>query len=241
MGGYFAPSSDSAAYALALAIPVTCCAASDISFTPSASSVDAYEFVEVAVHVSNPDAHNPFTDASVTGTFSAMGGGRKVNVDGFCDSSDGTLYKIRFMPPSAGDYAYTVNFQQGTLTKQFAGTFHAANGHRKGIIRVDPQDRWHFIWEGTGEHYFFNGTTAYWLLGWKDEPHHRLRLDRLHRLKVNRLRVTIVGRTNLFYGEPVMNGDNFTVFIAPWPAERATIFTTRFRLLALPRALLAEV
>ena len=47
-------------------------------------------------------------------------------------------------------------------------------------------------------------------------------VDRLHRLKVNRLRVTIAGREAMtFFGEPVMTGANWTVFIAAWPAQNA--------------------
>ena len=84
---------------------------------------------------------------------------------------------------------------------------------------MNPQYPWHFIWEGTGEHYFFNGTTAYWLMGWKDERIIDYSLERLHRLKINRLRVTIAGRTNTFYGEPVMVGHKFTVYLTPWPAK----------------------
>ncbi len=211
--------------ALAVTIPTAFSAPSDVSFKPSATSVDAYDFAEVAIHISNPDARNPFTDVIVNGTFTALPGGRKLNVDGFCDSADGTLYKVRFMPPSAGDYAYTVNFQQGTLVKQFAGTFHATNSHRKGVVRIDPQYPWHFIWEGTGEHYFFNGTTAYWLTGWKDERIIRSSLGRLHRLKVNRIRVTVAGRSNIFFGQPVMIGENYTNLPTPWLAERPTDFT----------------
>ena len=73
------------------------------------------------------------------------------------------------MPPARGDYKYNVTFRQGAFEKEYAGAFRASNGHRRGPIRVDPQYPWHFIWEGTGEHYFFNGTTAYWLTGWKEE------------------------------------------------------------------------
>jgi hypothetical protein len=96
------------------------------------------------------------------------------------------------------------------------GTFHVRSGWRRGPIRIDPQHRWHFLWEGTGEHYFFNGTTAYWLLGWRDENVIRVSLERLHRLKVNRVRVTLSGRTSLFYGEAVMPGDAWTPYLTPW-------------------------
>lgn len=162
-------------------------APADVSFKPSASSVDAYDFVEVTIAIAKPDARNPFTDASVTGSFEPENGGQGSHVDGFCDSPDGSVYRIRFMPSAAGDYKYTITYRQGPFQKRYSGVFHAANGHRKGIIRIDPQHRWHFIWEGTGEHYFFNGTTAYWLTGWKDERIIRNSIDRLHRLKVNRI------------------------------------------------------
>lgn len=206
-------------------LPCAIAAPPDVSFTPSASSVEAYEFVEVAINVTNPDVHNPFTDASVTGTFSPTIGGREWHIDGFCDSPDGSVYKIRFVPLSPGDYKYALTYRQGALQKNFNGTFHATDGHRKGLIRIDPQYRWHFIWEGTGEHYFFNGTTAYWLTGWRDERIIRNSIDRLHRLKLNRIRVTVAGRSNLYFGEPVMTANNYSNLPTAWVAERPSDFS----------------
>jgi hypothetical protein len=206
-------------FAIALAAP------SDVTFVPSAPSVAAYDFVEVTVNVKNPDARNPFTDASVSGSFEMAATGRHWQVDGFCDSPNGALYRIRFMPPAAGSYKYNISYRQGAFRKEYAGVFHAVDNHRKGPIRIDPKYRWHFIWEGTGEHYFFNGTTAYWLTGWREERIIRFSIDRLHRLKINRIRVTVAGRSNRFYGEPVMIGDNYTNLPTPWPAERPDDFT----------------
>jgi hypothetical protein len=126
------------------------------------------------------------------------------------------------MAPEAAEYKYTVTYKQNGFEKMAHGTFRAVEAHKRGILRVDPGYPWHFIWEGTGEHYFFNGTTAYWLVGWRDERIIRNSVDRLHRLKVNRLRVTIAGREAMsFFGEPVMTGPNWTVFIAAWPAQNA--------------------
>jgi hypothetical protein len=196
-----------------------------VSFTRSAASVDAYDFVEVSVHVTQPDMGNPFTEASVSGWFEASGGGKRWQVDGFCDSQDGTVYRIRFVPPAAGDYKYSVSYRQGAFQKTDTGVFHAVDNHRRGPIRVDPEHPWHFIWEGTGEHYFFNGTTAYWLTGWKEERVIRNSIDRLHRLKVNRIRVTIAGRSNIFFGEPVMIAENYSNLPTPWLAERPKDFT----------------
>ena len=191
-----------------------------VSFSEPESQVEAYEFVEITATVSSPDVIDPFTDAALEGSFGSTDGKRKWKVTGFCDSSDGSVFRIRFMPPSPGEYEFTVEYRQANLEKHASGRFRAIDGHRRGLLRVDKQYPWHFIWEGTGDHYFFNGTTAYWLLGWKDERTIRYSIDRLYRLKVNRMRVTIAGRTNVFYGEPVMLGPNFTVYLTPWPARK---------------------
>jgi len=193
----------------------------DVVFSQSARTVEAYDFVEVTANVSWPHARNPFTDAALRGWFESVEGNKRWEVEGFCDSEDGSVFRIRFMPPAEGDYRYSVEYQQGRGIRSSTGTFHASDGHRRGPIRVDPQYRWHFIWEGTGEHYFFNGTTAYWLMGWTDDSIIQASIERLHKLKINRMRVTVAGRSNLLYGEPVMAGPKWTLFIAPWPAKNA--------------------
>ena len=193
--------------------------ARDVTFLPAAGSVEAYDFLEVTVNVSGPDARNSFTDVTLRGWFAKSGGGQRKEVEGFSDSPDGSIFRIRFMPASPGDYTYAVIYRQGDFEKSSTGRFHASAGHRRGPIRVDPNYPWHFIWEGTGEHYFFNGTTAYWLPGWRDEPIIDNSLERLHRLKVNRLRVLLAGAANMFWGEPVMTGENFTMCLRPWIAE----------------------
>ncbi|HZP00801.1 MAG TPA: DUF5060 domain-containing protein [Terriglobia bacterium] len=191
-----------------------------VTFVQSANTIEPYDFVEVGANVSWPRVQNPFTGATLSGWFESADGSRKWRVDGFCDSEDGSVFRIRFMPPTPGDYRYSVEYREGSRSSKSAGKFHATRGQRRGPIRVDPQNRWHFLWEGTGEHYFFNGTTAYWLMGWADDKVIESSIERLHRLKVNRVRVTIAGRTSLYYGEPVMAGRNWTPFITPWPAGR---------------------
>ncbi len=96
------------------------------------------------------------------------------------------------MPSVSGPYIVNVTFKSGDTVKGYFGIFTAQDQHRRGPLRVDPAYPWHFIWEGTGEHYFFNGTTAYWLMGWRDERTIEYSIDRLARLKVNRMRVSVV-------------------------------------------------
>lgn len=206
--------------AATLAAPPVLAAPRDVTFSQSAPTVDAYDYVEITLKVAAPDAQNPFVDASVDGHFEKAGGADRLSVEGFCDSKDGSVYRIRFMPSSTGDYSYAVTFHQGDFSKSFSGTFTAIDAHRRGIVRVDPKYPWHFIWEGTGEHYFMNGTTAFLLMGWTDEKVIQASIDRLHRLKINRMRVLLAGRPSLsFWSEPIIPSGEFHVCLNPWVAQ----------------------
>lgn len=192
----------------------------NISFSQSAEAVNAYDFVEVTVHVTSPDVPNPFTGASLSGQF-AIAGQAPTHVQGFCDSADGSVFRIRFMPGRAGEYSYTVTYQQGSFTRPHQGTFRATDGHLKGILRVDPKYPWHFIWEGTRQHYFWNGTTAFLMMGWRDDSVIRGIIDRLSSLEVNRIRVLLSGRAaNSFWSEPIIPTDEFQPFLNVWVAAR---------------------
>ncbi len=196
-----------------------------IVFTQSAVQIGVFDFVEVTASLPAAVAGNPFTDSSITGDFQPTGSAIRTPVEGFCDSADGTLYRIRFMPSKSGAYTFHVSLKAGSATQAYSGTFTAIDQHRRGPLRVDQAYPWHFIWEGTGEHYFSNGTTAYWLVGWRDERTIEYSIDRLAALKVNRMRVSLAGRESVFFGEPVMIGANWTVFLAPWPAAKADDFS----------------
>jgi hypothetical protein len=194
------------------------------TFAQSADKVEAYDFVEVTVTVPKPTAKNPFTDVTVTGRFTPVDGGNPLAAEGFCDSADGGTYRLRFMPSRPGQHSYKVSLRQGNAERTHTGTFEATDGKRRGVLRVDKEHPWHFVWEGTGEHYYFNGTTAFWLMGWQDESIIKAALDRLHRLKINRIRVLLSGTANIYWGEPVMTGKNFTMFLRPWVAAHPGSF-----------------
>ncbi|HTT60521.1 MAG TPA: DUF5060 domain-containing protein [Bryobacteraceae bacterium] len=212
-------------YLWTVALAASLCAAPrEVTFAQPPASTEAFDFVDLAIHVEGTDAANPFTDVAVRGWFEKPGG-KRVDVDGFCDSSDGSLFRIRFMPSSAGDYNYSVAYRQDGYEKTATGTFHAVASRRRGPIRVDPNYPWHFIWEGTGEHYFFNGTTAFWLVGWKEDRVIDYVIDRLHSLEINRMRVLLAGAANIYWGEPVMQSQNFTYYLRPWLAKDPDSFS----------------
>ncbi len=208
---------------LLLAVAVLDSAAAEpgrVRFSQSATEVEAYDFVEATMNVEGPDVANPFTDARLEGEFSRRGG-QAVRVDGFCDSPDGSVFRIRFMPSSPGPHDYSVVYRQGAYEAQHRGSFVAVDSDRKGVVRVDPEHPWHFLWEGTGEHYFYNGTTTYFLAGW-DEEQIRANLDRLARLKVNRVRAAVAGRVQngRAWYEHVYPTDRFSFLLNPWAADR---------------------
>ena len=207
---------------IALSPSTTFAKPQDVSFSQAPAQIERFDFVEITATVDASDVRNPFEDASLTGSLESEDGSKHWKVEGFADSDNGSIFRIRFMAPIAGAYKYSVTYKQGGFEKSAGGTFQAVEAHRRGILAVDPDYPWHFIWQGTGEHFFFNGTTAYWLVGWRDDRVIQYSVERLHRLKVNRLRVTIAGREAMaLFGEPVMTGPNWTVFVAAWPAQNA--------------------
>lgn len=194
-----------------------------VRFAQSVEKVEVHDFVEITLTVDKPTAANPFLDVAVAGQFRLRDAAPAI-VQGFCDSTDGRIYRIRFMPAKPGKHSYEVTLRQGKAEHKHTGTFEAVAGKRRGALRVDKDHPWHFVWEGTGEHYFFNGTTAFWLLGWQDERIIQAAIDRLHRLKINRIRVLLAGAANIYWGEPVMTGQNFTMLLRPWVTARPDSF-----------------
>ena len=194
-------------------------AESRIEFTASASEVACYDFVEVTLRVAQPEAKNPFTDVTVVGAFN-LKGEEAIPVDGFCDSPDGRVFRIRFMPAKAGAYEYTVMYREGAFEKTHQGTFQAKDQRKKGVVRVDPEFPAHFQWEGSKERYFWNGTTTYWLAGWDNDTIRQI-IDRLDRLKVTRIRAALSGRVKdgRAWFENVFPTDKFSFRLEPWVAK----------------------
>ncbi|CAN5407244.1 DUF5605 domain-containing protein [soil metagenome] len=195
---------------------------SGFNFITSSSEVAAWDIFEITLTSENEFRGNPFTEASLSGEFTSPTQ-EKINITGFCDAQDGKIFRLRFMPSEVGVYSFTLNFQNGKKKEKFNGQFTSVKGNNKGMVQVDPQYPWHFLWAGTGEHYFYFGTTAYWLMGWKDENIIHNAIDRLASYKINRIRVAINGRQDHGnrWSEPlVQESENFTFKLVPWVAER---------------------
>ncbi len=197
--------------------------AGTVTFSQDRLEVDTYDFAEVTVTVSHPSVSNPSSEAALTGTF-AKEGRQEKKVIGFCDSEDGSAFKVRFMPTEPGEHTYTLTYREKTgLQKEFEGRFLAREGRRKGIVRVDTDHPFHFIWEGTGEHYFYNGTTAYHLLSWTDETQMLRCIERIASTGCNRIRFLNYGRaSDNEWGEGMVQSKEFIWTLCPWPAKHPT-------------------
>ncbi len=202
-------------------IGVLAAAAPNLQFKPGARTVPRFETHEVVIESGTPTP-NPFRDTTLTADLTLPDGTRRT-VEGFADSADGRVYRIRFMPVVKGRHSYTVHFIQGRTRKQFEGAFLAVDSKLPGIVEIDPQHPYHFQWSGSGEHYFYNGTTAYWILGIRDDREIEAILDRLARHGINRIRVALNGRTasGARWKEDQVKPDaGFQLRLEPWPAAR---------------------
>ena len=205
-----------------------------VEFTAPTGVVACYDFAEVVLKVSPAPTKNPFTNVSVEGAF-GLTGEKTLAVDGFCDSVDGSLFRVRFMPARPGTYDYTVKYREGAVVRTHQGTFRAEDKRRKGIVRVDTEYPSHFQFEGSKERYFWNGTTAYWLAGWDDETIAQI-IERFDRLKVTRVRVALNGRVKdgQAWFENVYPTEKFSFLLNPWVAanpgsvEQPRFDVTRF-------------
>src|SRR5262249_23468777 len=129
-----------------------------VSFRPPADRVEVYDFAEVTAQVRQPGEGNPFTQVSVRGRFHPDAH-EPATVGGFCHAAEGTLFRVRYLAARPGRYQYSVTYERPGQRETHEGSFEAVGGKRRGVLRVDRDHPWHFVWEGTGELFFFNGTT----------------------------------------------------------------------------------
>lgn len=190
------------------------------SFRPSRVAV--YDFGELLLRVPPPAVADPFTDVEVTATLSAPGRG-PVEVQGFCDSDDRSQFRVRFMPRQIGTHQYTVRYAVPSLGVEhvLSGTFVATPSRSKGPVRIDSDHPFHFVREGTGEHYFYSGATAYHVLSWKQSSRTRAHLSRIATAGANRVRFLLYGRaSDDEWSEGMAQSSRFVWTLSPWPARQ---------------------
>ncbi len=204
---------------LALLVSFAACSA---TWEQSTDRIERHDFVEVTLRLDEPPSGNPFTDVTLAAELSRAGS-PPVKIEGFCDDPDGLIHRVRFLAREVGEHRYHVVARVGAMQSEHHGQFRVRTGRRPGPVRLDPDHPRHFLHEGSGRHFFWNSTTAYWLLGFTDDAVIRESLDRLARLGINRIRVALSGRTRDGgrWREPaIVPTDAFRFRLEPWPAAR---------------------
>lgn len=189
-------------------------------FQKRADVIDVFDFQEITIRINPKGIANPFTDVLIQSEFT--NGNEKNTVNGFCDAQDGTIFKVRFMPQTSGVFDYQIKVAIGNKSYTHKSQFTAIPSKRHGPVQVDVENPTHFIYRGNKEHYFWNGTTTYWLLGWNDETIINQAIDRLAGYGINRMRVAINGRAHggsRWNEQFVVESEKFTFKLNPWLAK----------------------
>lgn len=211
---------------------------SRVTDDPGVTADAVFGLVEFRAEVAAPVARNPFREASFTAVVTDPGG-KRVELGGFCDDDSGKVFRVRFMPGAAGGHAIHLGYRDASGVAEKGERFDVAAKRLPGPVRVDPEHSHHFVREGGDGHYFWNGTTAYWLLGVRDERRIASAIDRLAGRKVNRIRVALNARTHdggRWFEPQVKDSSEFQFRIDPWPAanpgsvEKPAFDTSRFNL-----------
>lgn len=191
-----------------------------ITFHALDEEVAVYDYHEIRIRAYEPIL-DPFRTVCIKAAFDGK------TIAGFCDSQDGSVFRVRLMPTREGVFPYAITFQHGETIAEHTGEFTAKNSGRKGMLRLDSEFPAHFMWEGTGEHFFWNGTTAYLLAGCSDSEIMKA-IDRLYKLGINRLRVALCpsrqkdgGR---WHESQVAPNEIFTYSYSPWIEARPDDF-----------------
>ncbi|MBC7805274.1 MAG: DUF5060 domain-containing protein [Akkermansiaceae bacterium] len=193
------------------------------SFSTAPETVDVWDFVEVVAATDGTSSAdlNPFQEVTLYGIFIDPTGD-STTVMGFCDAADGSTFRVRFMPQHAGAHEFRLTLAvRGEVAATSGGRFDArASSGRSGPVVRDPEHPWHFKHRGSDKHFFYNGTTAYAILGLRgDRMIHAL--DRLQKHGVNRIRFGLSSArvpSAREWFEPVDPRDDFSFLLNPWVA-----------------------
>ena len=131
--------------------------------------ISKYEIHETTVRI-KPDLNvNPFKETLLKGEYIGPDG-ISTKVNGFCDSSDGSIFKIRFTPQKEGTYVFDLVLTYAGKHIEASGKFDVVIGEHNGFILKDPNDSRRLMTSDGSKPYFLS-KTAWLLLGssrWKE-------------------------------------------------------------------------
>ena len=168
----------------------------DVSLVEEPKTVACYDASEFVIKVcaeGNLLFENPFTGTDLTGTFEGPDGSL-LTVGGFCDSQDGSIYRLRFCPHKVGIYECDLSFQAEGVEKKLAGKLICEPSNNSGPVIVDSENPKHFMHAGSKKHFYHLGYTAYHLLDpSNDNSQIKATIDYCVRNGFNKIRFLLAG------------------------------------------------
>src|SRR3989344_2832276 len=110
-----------------------------------------YELYEISL-TDSQSYSNPYTQASVSATFTGTSGnaqGKTMTVKGFWDGGDN--WKVRFAPSYTGAWSYSTSSSDSGLSGK-SGIFTVGSSSKKGRVQIDSSNPLYFKWSN-GERY----------------------------------------------------------------------------------------
>ena len=177
--------------------------------------IPEYEIAEFILRINSPAFANPFTDAEMKGIFKS--GDINVTVTGFCDSQDGTIFRLRFSPEVKSTiYNYEITFKGGGYDERFAGVLVSTTPTGKGPVIVDPLHPKHFIYKESADPFYHLGYTAYNLVDpSNDDSQIEKTVTYLHENGFNKVRFLLTGYPRDFDNRSSTDVDH-GVPVDPW-------------------------
>lgn len=167
-------------------------AGSNISIeTPS--SANRYGIAEFVIRLQGYKISNPFTEILVKGKFTS--GNSVLEAEGFCDSQDGSVFRLRFSPENAGAvYSYNITVSGPGIKKSFNGNFTCINSTDPGPVITDPEHPKHFIYKGSKKPFYHLGNTVYGLVDIANIDEQIIAtIDYCYKMGFNKIRFLLTG------------------------------------------------
>jgi len=157
------------------------------------SSAPQYGVAEFVFRTQGIKITNPFTDIDIRGVF--VSGNISLSVEGFADSQDGSLFRLRFSPENANaTYSYDITFTGTDINKRFTGKLLSTTSQDKGPVITDPVHPKHFIYKGTKEPFYHLGCTEYNLLDISNSDSQiEATIDYCRQMGFNKIRFLLTG------------------------------------------------
>jgi hypothetical protein len=155
--------------------------------------VACFDAAELVVRVADPPFGNPFTEAVLSGAFRREEAAA-LEVMGFADSADGSIFRLRFSPGHPGAYRYEVRLRGAGIDRAFSGEISCVPSDRPGPVIPDPEHPRHFIHAGSRRPFYHLGYTAYHLLDpSRDDAAIERTIDYCAEHRFNKIRFLLAG------------------------------------------------